>query len=192
MTKYFLGEIISIVCFILYIIISQNIHTGQNALTNGLIFVVFLIILLSTFIVFPAMILLSLKDFLSKIGSGENSHRLNRRNYFIGTAITTIVYICFSVILHGHRSILISSLVIVAIAVFLLFDLSITIRRLHDIGYSGYYLLLKIIPLVNLFLFFLLFFKEGNKEPNKYGNPPLSTISFPRDLLSFSDITNSG
>ena len=60
---------------------------------------------------------------------------------------------------------------IYAIAV-LVPNLSITVRRLHDIGRSGWWLPLGIVP--TPFVFLILFFmcQRGQIETNRYG-PPL-------------------
>jgi len=50
--------------------------------------------------------------------------------------------------------------------------IALTTRRLHDVGYSGWFQLLCIVPILNL-SFFLLFFKRGNVGLNKYGPDPL-------------------
>jgi len=57
--------------------------------------------------------------------------------------------------------------------------LSLSIRRLHDVGYSGWWLLLILIPLLNLVFgigFFVLSVSEGNGHENKYGPVPTNSI----------------
>ncbi len=46
--------------------------------------------------------------------------------------------------------------------------ISATVRRLHDIGKSGWWTLLGIIPLANFYLIYLLA-RKGSKEDNRYG-----------------------
>lgn len=46
------------------------------------------------------------------------------------------------------------------------------IKRLHDIGWSGWIILLALIPGVNLILGIGLFLFSGTKGPNKYGEDP--------------------
>ena len=53
--------------------------------------------------------------------------------------------------------------------------LGATVRRLHDRDISGWAILLFIIPLVNIYLFVLLFLK-GTEGKNKFGEYPLSLI----------------
>jgi len=44
----------------------------------------------------------------------------------------------------------------------------ICIQRLHDCGQTGYWMLLKFVPVINLCLFLYLFFMPGNRYPNEY------------------------
>jgi uncharacterized membrane protein YhaH (DUF805 family) len=47
------------------------------------------------------------------------------------------------------------------------------VSRFHDIGWSGWFILLMFVPLVNLIIFLLLVLVPGQKTGNKYGDPPL-------------------
>lgn len=50
-------------------------------------------------------------------------------------------------------------------------------RRLNDLGWSGWWNLLFIVPLVNLILSLILIFKAGEQGANQYGNPaPANTL----------------
>lgn len=52
------------------------------------------------------------------------------------------------------------------------FAIMSSIRRLHDLGMTGWWLFLTWIPIIgSLILTVLLGFVRGDKEPNKYGNP---------------------
>ncbi|MEX6157452.1 DUF805 domain-containing protein [Providencia manganoxydans] len=47
----------------------------------------------------------------------------------------------------------------------------LTVRRLHDIGYSGWLVLIQFIPYLGFILVFAMFFK-GDVGPNKFGDDP--------------------
>lgn len=49
--------------------------------------------------------------------------------------------------------------------------LAVSIRRLHDTGKTAWFLLIGLIPVVNLVLIYF-FVIESNNEANKYGSPP--------------------
>lgn len=54
----------------------------------------------------------------------------------------------------------------------LMFGVSMYARRLHDLNQPGIWLLLLIVPLVNLGLMIYLFFFRGNDGANQYGPKP--------------------
>lgn len=51
------------------------------------------------------------------------------------------------------------------------------IRRLHDIGLSGFFVLLSFIPIVSLGFMLYIFFKQGTTGDNQYGADPLGEIA---------------
>ena len=50
--------------------------------------------------------------------------------------------------------------------------LAVAIRRLHDIGKSGWYYLLFILPIIGPIWLIILFVTEGEQGNNKYGPNP--------------------
>jgi uncharacterized membrane protein YhaH (DUF805 family) len=59
--------------------------------------------------------------------------------------------------------------VLIDILIFQYFPLSV--RRLHDLNTSGWYVLLTFVPFCQFFILWLMF-RKGNEEANKYGEPP--------------------
>ena len=59
---------------------------------------------------------------------------------------------------------------VISIGVFV-FSVSITIKRWHDLGKSGWWTLVAIIPIVNIVVWFYLIFKNGDVGNNNYGSP---------------------
>ncbi|MBE8163063.1 MAG: DUF805 domain-containing protein [Bdellovibrionaceae bacterium] len=49
----------------------------------------------------------------------------------------------------------------------------INIKRAHDINKSGYFILLSLIPLLNIWVFIVLGFENSDPENNQYGPSPL-------------------
>jgi uncharacterized membrane protein YhaH (DUF805 family) len=47
------------------------------------------------------------------------------------------------------------------------------IKRLHDFNRSGWYYFLVLVPIVNIILWLLLFFKPGTAGANDYGADPI-------------------
>ena len=64
---------------------------------------------------------------------------------------------------------------IVIIALFLP-TLSVAVRRLHDIGRSGWWYLIVIIPYIGWIMFLIVMILEGEEHPNQYGEVPTNII----------------
>ena len=68
---------------------------------------------------------------------------------------------------------------LIALLALLLPNVSVSVRRLHDIGKSGWWILLAIIPIVNfigIFVILVFTLMEGEEHPNQYGNVPTNTL----------------
>lgn len=50
--------------------------------------------------------------------------------------------------------------------------LAVAVRRLHDVGKSGWFFLIALIPLVGAIWLLVLFCTEGTPGPNEYGEDP--------------------
>ena len=118
--------------------------------------------------------------------------RLNRRNFLIGFILYLLIaslLVLFMILpLFSSNSNDIPSLnilvFIVVDIILLVFGSSLFIRRLHDMGKSGWYLLLVIIPVVVWFFLLWVFLKDGQKDSNKYGDKPSEKVRFPADILN--------
>ncbi len=55
----------------------------------------------------------------------------------------------------------------------LLPGLAVAARRLHDVGRSGWWLLLGLIPLIGWLVLLIWTIRRGDSTPNRYGDSPL-------------------
>ena len=55
-------------------------------------------------------------------------------------------------------------------------NITVAIRRLHDVGKSGWLLLIALIPLVNLILLYWFIFDGGQPHANHFGAVPTNTL----------------
>ena len=94
---------------------------------------------------------------------------LNFVNSIIMFIIGTIPVRDLSIIGWGIAIVLLIFWVICLVAAF-----ALDIRRLHDTDHSGWWLLTAFIPLVQFYLLYLMFFKEGMQGDNKFGPDPLT------------------
>tara|TARA_B100000963_G_C22357174_1_gene549937 strand:+ start:317 stop:739 length:423 start_codon:yes stop_codon:yes gene_type:complete len=73
--------------------------------------------------------------------------------------------VAYSIVLIYVISILYSLLTFIPL-------LAISVRRLHDVGYSGFFLLLSLVPLFGIIILLVLFSKDSQPGKNKWGNNP--------------------
>jgi len=62
---------------------------------------------------------------------------------------------------------------------------TVTIRRCHDIGASGWLSLCVLIPYVGAILGLVLLFKKGDAMTNTYGSPPAHGRKFWADIFNY-------
>ena len=111
--------------------------------------------------------------------------RASRKEQWLWVFPALNVMAIFYIILPGLYPDPIFGLICVGfyIICFFLPSLFITIRRWHDLGYSGWFILLNFIRIINLFVGLYLLFRAGNKETNKYGSVPIH-----QNLTSFDKV----
>jgi uncharacterized membrane protein YhaH (DUF805 family) len=56
-------------------------------------------------------------------------------------------------------------------------SLSVTVRRLHDTGRSGWWLLIVLIPLVGAIILLVFLAQDGEAGPNRFGPSPKAVIA---------------
>ncbi|MEM8898682.1 MAG: DUF805 domain-containing protein [Bacteroidota bacterium] len=55
-------------------------------------------------------------------------------------------------------------------------SLAVAVRRLHDVGKGGWFLLVVFIPVIGLIWLFILFVTEGEQKENVWGPDPKASI----------------
>jgi len=55
--------------------------------------------------------------------------------------------------------------------------LAVSVRRLHDVGKSGWFLLIAFIPIIGAIWLLILYFTEGDSGTNQYGLNPKENFS---------------
>lgn len=96
--------------------------------------------------------------------------RICRRQYLLVFSVILIISsFLFSLITGGKSNEIISSVYFLVVGLALIPS---QIRRLHDIGYSGWFIVLSFLPLISIFSGLVFFFLSGTKGPNKYGEDP--------------------
>ena len=105
--------------------------------------------------------------------------RLNRKSYIYRSLFLSLVLSVIQGVLTFAANTIGALELLFAVAAFVLgvFQLAANImlgvRRLHDLEKSGWWMLLLLVPLVNLFFALYLLFFKGTEGPNEYGEDPL-------------------
>lgn len=102
--------------------------------------------------------------------------RARRSEYWYWTLFTIIVNAVFQALARANNFFaIIATLVSLAI---LVPGLAVAVRRLHDIGKSGWNLLFALIPLVGAILLIVWYCKDSQPGANQYGENPKGVAGF--------------
>lgn len=129
------------------------------------------------------------------------SGRLNRLAYFLRYLVSlaiflVVLFVCaFLIAALGPLGMIFSIPIIVVCVVFIVVSISLTVRRLHDMNFSGWWYLVilglglisggvegvqgnpsaisMIINLISLVISLVILFYPGTKGPNRFGADPL-------------------
>lgn len=110
------------------------------------------------------------------------SGRASRSEYwffyliFVVAAIGMLVLTVVSAFVLDALAGLMGMLTMVTYLAFFLPTLSVTVRRLHDLGKSGWMFLVVFIPIVGGILLLVWFVSDGQPHDNAYGAVPTNTL----------------
>ena len=79
----------------------------------------------------------------------------------------------------GPRKTYVAIAIFVVYAVALYMWLAVNVKRCHDRGHSGWFVLLSLIPLVNIWYVVEVCFLPGQSGPNRFGPDPKATTLAP-------------
>lgn len=98
------------------------------------------------------------------------SGRARRKEYWMFALINVIISVALAVIeeVLGSQGIV---GIIYSLAIFIP-SLAVAVRRLHDTGRSGWWLLIGLIPLIGLIVLIVFMVQEGKGEENGFGMNP--------------------
>ena len=126
------------------------------------------------------------KDAWTKFKKNFFTHkgRLNREPYILRVTAISLIYIADLAAIFYLDTIparkltdfgvflviaLLVALIVLAVSIF-----GLGIRRLHDLGKSGWWILLSFVPVANFILGLYLMFKKGMEGDNRFGPDPLA------------------
>jgi len=104
--------------------------------------------------------------------------RINRKTYIYNVILSLFLYNFITLALMTKLSFLVENefvlnINIIIFSIYIISQIIFSIKRLHDINKSGWYIVLCIIPIVNIWFIYLLL-KKGDDENNKYGDKSIT------------------
>lgn len=96
------------------------------------------------------------------------SGRTPRRYFWLWEIFPLLIFYVIG-ILFGNYDEVIQFLSILVALLLVPINVGLVIRRFHDLNKSGFYILLLLVPIVNVAIIIYLFFWPSFKESNKYG-----------------------
>ena len=107
--------------------------------------------------------------------------RLRRRYFWIGKIVILTVLIILFTILSFLRGFIGEDILaifgLIALVFYAIFSFSLSIRRLHDLDISGWWLALQPIPFIGQIQFLILLFSKGTVGNNRFGTDTKTQIS---------------
>jgi uncharacterized membrane protein YhaH (DUF805 family) len=100
------------------------------------------------------------------------SGRARRKEYWMYALFVGIIYIVLAIIVGVSKSSAGIAILGVFYLAILLPSLAVGVRRLHDIGKSGWWLLFGIVPLVGGITLLIFSCMDSQPGPNQYGPNP--------------------
>jgi uncharacterized membrane protein YhaH (DUF805 family) len=104
--------------------------------------------------------------------------RARRKEYWMYVLSIFVLYIGLAIIggilsiISDTLAMLVYGVISLAALALLIPGLAVTVRRLHDINKSGWFILVALIPFVGGLYLLYLELLEGDKGPNQYGPDP--------------------
>ncbi len=96
-------------------------------------------------------------------------------NFLFATIINAVLLYVGS--LFGYWGGAISSVLSLIVSILFLIPLfTVSSRRLHDVGKSGWYLFIGLVPILGWYLLVKAYVDEGEASNNSYGRPPTNDI----------------
>ncbi len=106
--------------------------------------------------------------------------RITRLDYFLGSVLAGIAAWAIALIFETLFGSVVGAVAFMLVyALLILVSFSLVVRRLHDIGVSGWWSLLLLVPFVNLAFGLYILFRRGAQVENAFGSVPPSGV----DLL---------
>jgi uncharacterized membrane protein YhaH (DUF805 family) len=99
------------------------------------------------------------------------SGRARRTEYWMFGLVNFVITLVFYILAFLHAGFFIVLVALYGLAV-LVPSLAVLVRRLHDTGMSGWWILIVLVPFVGGIVLLVFTLLPGNHGPNRYGDDP--------------------
>ncbi|HEX6982480.1 MAG TPA: DUF805 domain-containing protein [Balneolaceae bacterium] len=114
----------------------------------------------------------------------EFEGRARRKEYWMFTLINSLIGIAFGLVTvisgnAGGEAAINIFMILYIIYTFAVFvpSLAVSVRRLHDTGRTGWWLLIGLIPFIGPIIILVFMVLDSNQDENQYGaNPKAATV----------------
>lgn len=96
--------------------------------------------------------------------------RARRKEYWMFILFNVIFVILASIIIAEARAF--DIILMIYLAAMIIPTISVTVRRLHDIGKSGFWIFIRLVPIIGGIWMLVLLCTEGQKWENIFGADP--------------------
>jgi len=102
--------------------------------------------------------------------------RLGRRDFWMFVLFNFVISILITLIFNTilRMDLVASSLAGIYSLAILIPSLGVSIRRLHDVGKSGMWILIGLIPLIGIFVLLYFYLQDSQPADNQYGASPVT------------------
>lgn len=98
--------------------------------------------------------------------------RIGRMRYFLGGLVFLLALTCVILLGASLPGLLLGSMLLFGLAFGLVWSFRLTVLRLHDIGHSGWWVLVLALPGLGTIASIVLLLWPGSPEDNDHGSPP--------------------
>ena len=110
---------------------------------------------------------------LRRYGTGDG--RASRSEFWYFNLVLFALVFCgavVAVVLEGAGASIVGTLLLLGISVFhIIPSWTVAVRRLHDTGRSGWWVLLSFVPIIGAIILIVFFAQKGTEGRNDYGAP---------------------
>ncbi|MDE6785774.1 MAG: DUF805 domain-containing protein, partial [Muribaculaceae bacterium] len=106
-----------------------------------------------------------------KVNYCNFSGRASRSEFWWFQLFAFILGIVVEIVFCWNQNVMSVASAVVGLAL-LLPNLGLDVRRLHDIGKSGWWIFISLVPIVGWILLLVWYCKDSQMEPNEYGPGP--------------------